>query len=104
MSLNTFTHSLLSNSSNSPDQSFSGRVQNRTVGFYDTTNGPTLDKWKEFLTSRYNSNNPIYLQYELETPTEESITLPDISTFEGTTMISVVGENNVSASKIEVEY
>lgn len=95
---------LLSNSSNSPDQSFSGRVQNRAVGFYDTTNGPTLDKWKEFLTSRYNSNNPIYLQYELETPTEESITLPDISTFEGTTMISVVGENNVSASKIEAEY
>ena len=44
------------------------------------------------------------VQYILENPIEESITLPDIPTFKGTTVISIVGVNGVEASNIVAEY
>ena len=44
------------------------------------------------------------VQYILEDPIEESITLPDIPTFKGTTVISIVGVNGVEASNIVAEY
>ena len=40
----------------------------------------------------------------LKVPTEENISLPDLSTLNGTTIISVIGENGVGASNILVEY
>lgn len=95
---------VIGTSVNSPEQSCIGRVQNHSVSFYDTTNGPTLEAWKEFLTNRNSENKPIYLQYEVETPIEESIKMPNILTQRGGTTISVVGENGVNASKVEVQY
>ena len=95
---------VIGTAANNPDQSCLGRAGNHSVSFYDTTNGPTLDAWKEFLTSRNNENKHIYLQYELETPIEESIKMPNILTQRGGTTISVVGENGVNASKVEVQY
>lgn len=50
-----------------------------------------------------NANNPI-LYYALKNQTEENISLPDLSTLNGTTIISVMGENGVEASNILVEY
>lgn len=44
------------------------------------------------------------VQYILENPIEESITLPNIPTFKGTTVISIVGVNGVEASNIVAEY
>ena len=44
------------------------------------------------------------IQYLLKVPTEENISLPDVSTLKGTTIISVIGENGVGASNILVEY
>ena len=44
------------------------------------------------------------IQYLLKVPTEENISLPDLSTLNGTTIISVIGENGVGASNILVEY
>lgn len=44
------------------------------------------------------------VQYILENPIEESITLPDIPTFKGTTIISVRGTNGIEASNIVAEY
>ena len=58
-----------------------------------------VSKLKEWL----NQNN-VNAFYELENEMEESIKLPNISTQKGGTTISVVGENGVSASNIEVEY
>lgn len=95
---------VIGTAANNPDQSCLGREENHSVSFYDTINGPTLDAWKEFLTSRNNENKPIYLQYELETPIEESIKMPNILTQRGGTIITVVGENGVGPSNIEVEY
>ena len=60
----------------------------------DTVNG-----FKQWLNA-----NPITALYPLATPTEETISLPYISTLNGTTIISVVGENGVEASNILVEY
>lgn len=58
-----------------------------------------VSKLKEWL----NQNN-VNAFYELENEMEESIKLPNISTQKGGTTISVVGENGVNASNIEVEY
>ena len=44
------------------------------------------------------------VQYILENPIEESITLPDIPTFKVTTIISVRGTNGIEASNIVAEY
>lgn len=59
----------------------------------------SVSSFKEWLT-----NNNIDIIYKLRKPTETSITLPDISTFKGTTTISVSSSNGVEASNIEVEY
>ena len=62
----------------------------------------TVDDFKSFLASEYAKGTPVTLYYPLAEPTEESIELPDIPTFNGTTIIET--DTEIPSSNIEVSY
>ena len=82
----------------SPENSFIGRANNKAISFYDAVNGNTVDSWKSFLIG--NNNNPLYVEYELEIPTEETKNLPTINALNGTNVLTV--NTNVGVSNIEI--
>lgn len=61
------------------------------------TDYPTVDDWKAFLTT-----TPLKVIGALSTPTEETIQLPNIPTFKGTTILSI--DTNIQPSNVEVVY
>ena len=65
--------------------------------YYFSTTMTTLDEWKEFL-----NNNDFVLGFILETPTEETIELPNIPTLKGTTILSI--DTITQPSNMEVIY
>ena len=66
------------------------------------TSEASKDNWIAFLKERYSSGNPVNLDYVLATPTEETIELPNISTFYNETVLSA--ETEILPSDIEVSY
>lgn len=61
-----------------------------------------INTFKAWLSERYNSRNPLIVNYVTANPTEENIELPELPSFEDYTKIEVLTE--VPPSKIEVEY
>lgn len=58
--------------------------------------------WNNFLAERYQNGNPIKLYYILAEAIEEIISIPNISTFKGTTIYSV--ETSVQPSNMSATY
>lgn len=76
------------------------RTVDEVVRIYNRGYWESLDAFKNWLADK----KDFEVIYPLITPTEESITLPDIPTFKGTTIISVRGTNGIEASNIVAEY
>ena len=64
------------------------------IAFFDIK---TLADAKQFVTDNY-----VYANYILETPTEQTIELPNIPTIKGTTIIEV--DTNILPSNMEIKY
>ena len=69
------------------------------VSYYDVS---TVDEFKAKLAEWYAEGKPLSLQYIPPTPTEESITLPAIPQFKGTTIYEV--GTNIKPSGMEAKY
>lgn len=69
------------------------------LGIYDESKTKTeiISEFNEWL-----SNNPTYVIYKLNTPTEETIILPDIPTLKYTNIITT--DTTVKPSNMTVEY
>ena len=78
-----------------------GLHANGYVVVYDA-NYQKLESFKTFVTEKYNSDTPFIVYYPLATPTEETIEIPEISTFDGTNIFDV--ETTIEPSKIVVDY
>ena len=61
-----------------------------------------ITKFQAWLKEQYNLNNPMKIDYVLETPTEESIDVPEISSLTGNVTYSI--DTPVQPSKIEYRY
>jgi len=72
--------------------------------FYDFINNnySSVDKFKEYLKTLHIKNNSLKLYYQLATPIEESIELPQLETFDQITRMEVL--TNTYPSKIEISY
>lgn len=57
---------------------------------------------KGIIKQWYDNNEPMTLFYNLETPTEQPITLPTIPTFKGTSIVSA--DTTIQPSNAEIEY
>ncbi len=62
----------------------------------------TLEEFKAFLASEYAKGTPVTVYYSLAKPTEETIELPEIPTFKGTTTIETATE--IQPENIEITY
>ncbi len=62
----------------------------------------TVESFKEHLTEQYNAGTPVTVYYALAEPTTETLALPKIPTFSGTTIIST--DTEVEPSDIEITY
>lgn len=71
-------------------------VSNDRIPLNDTT------AFKNWLAELYSKRTPLIVYYGLVTPTEETIDLPEISTFAGKTIIDV--PTNTKVSQASVEY
>ena len=60
------------------------------------------ETWANFVKEQYDNGTPIIISYVLTTPTEETIELPTIPTFKGTTIIEV--DTDILPSNMEVIY
>lgn len=78
-----------------------GKVK-RYVGKIDSYNGEEIKTSWISNTGTLSTGSTVY--YDLETPTEETIDLPQLELYEDYTKIEVLTDNNVPPSKIEVEY
>lgn len=80
----------------------SGYNQARICIRPDITKYSTLKLWKEFLSKQYENGTPVKVYYVLTTPIEETIELPNIPTFKGTTILEV--DTDIQPSNMEVVY
>ena len=55
-----------------------------------------------WLTEKSNSGNPVLVDYILETPTEESIDVPEIPSLTGN--VTYIIDTSIKPSKIEYGY
>ena len=62
----------------------------------------TLADWEKYLNQQYNAGTPITVHVVMVSPTIESITLPQLPTFSGTTIVSTGTE--VEPSDMEIAY
>ena len=62
----------------------------------------TIDAWTTLLKSEFAKETPVTVEYVMENPIEETIELPNIPTFKGTTIIEV--DTEVQPSNMEVVY
>ena len=72
------------------------------VFFYDDTNAVTDEAFKAYLAAQYAAGTPVTVVYQLATPTEESISAPQISTVKGTNLLSV--DTAVQPSNVSIKY
>lgn len=75
--------------------------------FFKKTDFPELGTYspstaKQVVKEMYDSGVPMVLYYNRNTPTETSITLPNLPTFKGTNIISA--DTTVQPSNVEIEY
>ena len=69
----------------------------RLIGFYDSVNTTSLEKFKAFLDS-----NEVKLNYLLVTPTEENIDVPEIPSLTGNVTYSI--GTSIKPNKLEYGY
>ena len=69
----------------------------RLIGFYDSVNTTSLEKFKAFLDS-----NEVKLNYLLATPTEESVDVPEIPSLTGNVTYDI--GTSIKPSKLEYGY
>lgn len=62
----------------------------------------TIADFKSYLTQQYDAGTPVTVYYALAEPTTEPISLPSITTFDGTTVIST--DTQIQPSNIEIKY
>lgn len=67
----------------------------------DSKSQTTTENWISWLKTKYNNGEPLSIQYQLKTPTETEISLPDLSVFDNYTKIEVL--TYVQPSNMEVE-
>ena len=70
--------------------------------FIKNTSYSDKDLFKTYLQNLYNNNTPVIINYPLETPTEESITLPNILTVDGNNTLNI--ETEITPSQIYIKY
>lgn len=73
------------------------------VGVLDELGFTTVEEFKTWLAEQYANGTPVTIYYQLLTPTEETITLPQIPTFWETTVIDVGDSNGLKASQVSAE-
>lgn len=66
------------------------------------SNFNTVSDFKAYLQEQYNAGTPVTMYYALDEANEESISLPSIPTFNGTTILSVGTE--IHPSNMEITY
>lgn len=70
-----------------------GVSSSKNIIFYNSNYVNKLDEWKTYLTERYNNNNPIVLEYELNTPIVTPLTQDEIDGLNG--LLSYDGITNI---------
>ena len=70
------------------------------IEFNALNNGYTIETWKQYLVNRYNSGSPAKVQYDIATPIEQSIDLPNIETLNGVSTLSINTEIQPSNVKL----
>lgn len=80
------------------------KIQKSAITNYDDTlsNSDKINLFKEYLANLYSAKTPVNILYELKEPTEETIELPEIATFDGTTIFNV--ETTIKPSEFNVTY
>lgn len=73
-----------------------------TRGFSFSLNGMTVEEFKSWLASEYAAGHPVTIWYEPETPTTATVSVPQIPTLKGTTIIDV--DTELKPSEMTVEY
>lgn len=61
-----------------------------------------LESFKEYLLNQYNAGTPIKVYFPLETPIEETIDIPEISTSKGTNKFT--SETTIEPSELKITY
>lgn len=62
----------------------------------------TVSEWNEYLKTKYDNGTPVEIVYLLATPTEETVSIPEISTADGTNIVAV--ETTIEPSELRVGY
>ena len=70
--------------------------------FIKNTSYSDKDLFKTYLQNLYNNNTPVIINYPLETPTEETITLPNIPTIDGNNTLNI--ETEITPSQVYIKY
>ncbi len=70
------------------------------IEFNALNNGYTIETWKQYLVNRYNSGSPAKVQYDIATPIEQAIDLPNIETLNGASTLSINTEIQPSNVKL----
>lgn len=81
------------------------RIDREVLMPYGGDNSSNISNQRAFaawVRSRYEHNEPVKVLYQLQTPVEENITLPEFSTYEDYNKIEVL--TDTVPSKIEVTY
>lgn len=66
------------------------------------TTQSTINKFKDWLKSQYEAGTPVTVWYQLATPTTETVTVPQIPTLNGTTVIDV--DTSVKPTEMYTKY
>ena len=86
------------------DLSITGRDNNSTIVFRDNTNtgesGTTT--WTTFLANKYANSSPVIIYYSLRNAVQESVTLPNITSFKDTTTYSI--GTTIQPSNMWIKY
>ena len=61
-----------------------------------------VSNFKKWLSDQYDSGEPVLVDYILETPTEESIDIPELSSLTGNVTYSI--DTSIKPSKTEYGY
>lgn len=75
---------------------------NKRLFLFRYTSVSGLEEWKHFLESEHNKGTSVILYYLLTTPAVTPIPLPQLPTFDGTTIIEV--DTEIQPSAMEITY
>lgn len=85
------------------DPGVSGRSNNNSVVFRDSVNMTSVENWKTYVAAQYNNLTPISLCYQLATPIEDNITLPNLPTANNDYTIYSFG-TTIQPSSMYIKY